>query len=174
MNLTVALNKLKCSKHSIGSAIPKVWAGADISTAASVCILDCLVISFCFIFNIYWFGCSRSLVVACRIFSCVMWGSSSLTRDPAQAGLPLWECGVLATGPPGKSFTLSFSFPCPSQDIRLKAIAASLAPCILPFCCRDADHSIRFLGLSQPKRTSHLWSCLLKRKTDKVFVKLLG
>jgi len=53
MNLTVALNKFKCSKHSIGSAIPKVWAGADISTAASVCILDCLVISFCFIFNIY-------------------------------------------------------------------------------------------------------------------------
>ena len=73
MNLTVALNKFKCSKHSIGSAVPRVWARAGISTAASVCILDRLVISFCFIFNIYRFGCSGSLVVACGIFSCVMW-----------------------------------------------------------------------------------------------------
>lgn len=39
MNLTVALNKFKCSKHSVGSAIPKVWARAGISTAASVYLI---------------------------------------------------------------------------------------------------------------------------------------
>ena len=43
------------------------------------------------------------LVAACRIFSCNMWKSSSLTRDQTPGPLH-WEFGILATGPPGKSW----------------------------------------------------------------------
>ena len=67
--------------------------------------------------HICLFGCTRSLVAACGVFfTCGMWdlqlqhvnswllyvGSSSLTRNQTRAPC-IWEQGVLAIGPPGKS-----------------------------------------------------------------------
>ena len=67
--------------------------------------------------NIYLFSCTRSwllhvgsliFVAACRIFHCSMQTLSCSMWDlvpwPGIEPGPLhWECGVLATGPPGKS-----------------------------------------------------------------------
>ena len=62
-----------------------------------------------FFFSIFiWLH--RVFVVACRFFSCGMCTLSCgtwhlVTRPGIKAGPLHWECGVLATGPPGKSLS---------------------------------------------------------------------
>ena len=88
-----------------------------------------IIVSFYFFFLIYLaapgLSCGtgnlcwhvQDLCFAMRIFccgmqalNCSMWDLSSLTRGRTQAPLHC-ECGVLTTGPPGKS-PLSHSYPC--------------------------------------------------------------
>ena len=56
--------------------------------------------------------CFAMRIICCgmQALNCSMWDLSSLTRGQTQAPLHC-ECGVLTTGPPGKS-QLSHSYPC--------------------------------------------------------------
>ena len=61
-----------------------------------------------FLKNVYLFiWLHQVLVVSCGIFAVARAGSSSLNQG-SNPGPLRWECGVLATGPPGKSCFSSF------------------------------------------------------------------
>ena len=67
--------------------------------------------------------CVGSLVVACRTFNCSVWICFlDLGSDPGPLN---WECGVLATGPPGKSLrgVLLISFSGCLQYVQIQQVS---------------------------------------------------
>ena len=117
-----------CLENSIDRGIWQATVHEDGVRHDQVCTC-----SQCF-FNLFIWLC-RVLVVArgnfdlhCRIgiFSCGMWALSCSMWDlvpwPGVEPRPLhWECGVLATGPPGKSLSVLYIWVC----LRLQVSTAS-------------------------------------------------